>query len=241
MNEAIQSLPQWLNPRPWLVVSRALPAGSGKPTAFPQAKLEPSGTRKSGSPGNLGQTFSRLQITSDGLMEVCHWEQRQGPADMLSGICTYTYRKRQMEDCEKTEKLIHSLNFSNSFSAKWNSVFISQINHLRCFEVSDLVFFNDYRCLVLIRGKVFTLVRLGCSWVWCSLHIISSLSVPHWSSSPLFINHYTSKFSLIQELLDVGCITNLWCWMHFTHTQTPIHTTTCLTCHELCLLLLHRH
>lgn len=43
VNEAGPQLSQWLNPRPWLVLSRALPAGSGRPAAFPQGGVSSAG------------------------------------------------------------------------------------------------------------------------------------------------------------------------------------------------------
>lgn len=71
VNESSPTAVSGLNPRPWLVLSRALPAGSGRPQCLPPGRGEPSWTRKSGSLGYLGQTSSRLQITRDGLMEAC--------------------------------------------------------------------------------------------------------------------------------------------------------------------------
>lgn len=72
----------------------------GGPQAFPPgvgwALLD-----KSGSPGNLGQTSSRLQITHDGLMEDCQSEQRQGLMDIRFHIHRHTHWLTYCADTRK--------------------------------------------------------------------------------------------------------------------------------------------
>ncbi len=77
--------------------------------SFPPGLGEPSWTRKSGSLGNLGQTFSRLQITRDGLIELCQSERRKGLMDTHVA-------SMQVDIWWHTETSFFNLCYSGSFS-----------------------------------------------------------------------------------------------------------------------------